>query len=84
MSDNSSPPAGKPLPRSPRAALERERVPLPSRHSRRVRHPIIVVGNAIFTVLVVVSIAVGAGLFLGKQRFEAPGPLPEDKVVNIP
>ena len=84
MSDNSSPPAGKPLPRSPRAALEPERVPLPSRHSRRVRHPIIVVGNAIFTVLVVVSIAVGAGLFLGKQRFEAPGPLPEDKVVNIP
>ncbi|MGA8918647.1 MAG: endolytic transglycosylase MltG [Pseudolabrys sp.] len=83
MSDNSSPPAGKP-PRSPRAALEPERVPLPSRHSRRVRHPIIVVGNAIFTVLVVVSIAVGAGLFLGKQRFEAPGPLPEDKVVNIP
>jgi UPF0755 protein len=84
VSDNSSPPAGKPMPRSPRAALEPERVPLPSRHSRRVRHPIIVVGNAIFTVLVVVSIAVGAGLFLGKQRFEAPGPLPEDKVVNIP
>jgi UPF0755 protein len=43
-----------------------------------------VVGNAIFTVLVVISIAVGAGLFIGKQRFEAPGPLPEDKVVNIP
>jgi len=43
-----------------------------------------VVGNAIFTLLVVVSIAVGAGLFIGKQRFEAPGPLPEDKVVNIP
>jgi len=33
---------------------------------------------------VVISIAVGAGLFIGKQRFEAPGPLPEDKVVNIP
>jgi len=43
-----------------------------------------VVGNAIFTLLVVISIAVGAGLFIGKQRFEAPGPLPEDKVVNIP
>ena len=77
--------AGKPpLPRSPRAALEPERVPLPSRHLRRVRHPIVVVGNAIFTLLVVVSIAIGAGLFIGKQRFEAPGPLAEDKVVNIP
>ena len=42
------------------------------------------VGNAIFTLLVVISIAVGAGLFIGKQRFEASGPLPEDKVVNIP
>jgi UPF0755 protein len=83
--DSSGPSTGKaPSPRSPRAALEPERVPLPIRRSRRARHPIIVVGNAIFTLLVVISIAVGAGLFIGKQRFEAPGPLPEDKVVNIP
>jgi len=83
VSDNSGSRAGKP-PRSPRAALEPERVPLPSRHSRRVRHPIIVIGNAIFTILVVIAIAVGAVLFIGKQRFEAAGPLSEDKVVNIP
>lgn len=83
--NNSGPSAGKPpLPRSPRAALEPERVPVPARHSRRARHPVIVIGNAIFTLLVVTAIAVGAGLFIGKQRFEAPGPLPEDKVVNIP
>ena len=73
-----------PLPRSPRAALEPERVPPPRRHSRRVRHPIVVIGNAIFTALIVISIAVGIGLFIGKQRFEAPGPLAEDKLVNIP
>jgi UPF0755 protein len=85
VNDSSNPPAGKSrLPRSPRAALEPEKVPLPRRHSRRVRHPLIVVGNAIFTVLVVVSIAVGAGLFLGKERFEALGPLSDDKIVNIP
>jgi UPF0755 protein len=72
------------MPRSPRAALEPERVPAPRRHSRRVRHPIVVVGNAIFTALIVVAIAVGAGLFIGKQRFEVPGPLAEDKLVNIP
>ena len=77
--------AAKPsLPRSPRAALEPERIPVPKRHSRRVRHPIVVIGNAIFTALIVVSIAVGAALFIGRQRFEAPGPLPEDKLVNIP
>ena len=82
--DNNGSASSSPVPRSPRAALEPERVPMPTRRSRRVRHPIVVVGNAIFTLLVVVSIAVGAALYIGKQRFEAPGPLAEDKVVNIP
>ena len=82
---NAPPAAGKPpVPRSPRAALEPERVPVPNRRSQRVRHPLVVIGNAVFTLLVVVSIAVGAALFFGKQRFEAPGPLAADKVVNIP
>ena len=56
---------------------------MPSRRSSRARHPVIVVGNAIFTVLIVISVAVGAALFFGKQRFDAPGPLADDKVVNI-
>jgi peptidoglycan lytic transglycosylase G len=72
------------VPRSPRAALEPERVPMPSRRPSRARHPVVVVGNAIFTVLIVISIAVGAALYFGKQRFDAEGPLAEDKVVNIP
>jgi len=77
------PPSGKLL-RSPRAALEPERVPAPKRRSKRVRHPLVIVGNAIFTVLIVVSVAVGGALYVGKQRFEVPGPLSDDKVVNIP
>ncbi len=82
--DGASSSAKPPLPRSPRAALEPERVPLPSRHSKRARHPVVVVGNAIFTLLIVLSIAAAAVLFIGRQRFEAPGPLAEDKMVNIP
>jgi UPF0755 protein len=79
------PPISKPhAPRSPRAALEPERVPLPSRRSRRVRHPVVIVGNAFFTTLVVLAIGIGAVLFIGKQRYDAPGPLAKDKVVNIP
>jgi peptidoglycan lytic transglycosylase G len=79
------PPSDKPtILRSPRAALEPETVPMPKRRSKRVRHPLVIAGNAVFTVLVVVSLAVGAALYVGKQRFAAPGPLPEDKVVNIP
>ena len=79
------PPAGAPKPpRSPRAALEPERVPLPNRRSQRVRHPLVIAGNAVFTVLVLISVVVGGALYVGRQRFETPGPLTADKVVNIP
>ncbi len=79
------PPASAPKPpRSPRAALEPERVPLPNRRSQRVRHPLVIAGNAIFTVLVLISVVVGGTLYVGRQRFETPGPLAADKVVNIP
>ncbi len=79
------PPANAPKPpRSPRAALEPERVPLPNRRSQRVRHPLVIAGNAIFTVLILISVVVGGALYVGRQRFETPGPLTADKVVNIP
>jgi UPF0755 protein len=72
-------------PRSPRVALEPERVPPPSkRRSKRVRNPWVIAGNAVFTLLVLIAVVVGGGLFLGKQRFDAPGPLAQDKVVNVP
>ncbi len=78
-----NPPPTK-APRSPRVALEPERVPPPMRRSKRVRHPLVIVGNAIFTLLVLIVVVTGAGLYYGKQIFEAPGPLAADKIVNIP
>jgi UPF0755 protein len=78
-------PPVKPLtPRSPRAALEPQRVPLPKRHSKRVRHPVVIAGNAVFTALILFVIAAGVALFIGKQRFDAPGPLAAAKVVEVP
>ena len=71
-------------PRSPRAALEPDHVPAPSRHSRRARNPLVIVGNAVFTALVLVLIIAGAAVVFGKSQFEAPGPLQEDKIVTIP
>jgi UPF0755 protein len=70
-------------PRSPRAALTPQRVPMPVR-SRRVRHPLVIVGNAVFTLLVLIAVVLGGAIYFGKQRFDAPGPLAENKVVNIP
>ena len=71
-------------PRSPRAALEPERVAVPTRRSKRARHPLVIIGNAIFTLILLVALGLGSLVFWGKQRFEAPGPLAENKIVNIP
>lgn len=79
-----STPSSRPL-LSPRAAIQPERMaPPPATRSRRVRHPIVIVGNAIFTLILLTAIAIGALLVVGKQRFDEPGPLTEEKIVNIP
>ncbi len=71
-------------PRSPRAALEPEHVPPPPRRSARARNPFVVFGNAVFTIILVLIVGIGAIYVYGKQKIEAPGPLQEDKIVNIP
>jgi UPF0755 protein len=77
--------ASRIAPRSARAAVEPERIPQPSqRRSRRARHPVVVVGNAILTILILVAVLGAMALAVGKQRFEAPGPLDRERVVNIP
>jgi len=70
-------------PRSPRAALEPEQVEVPTRRSKRARNPFVIIGNAVFTFVVLVMIAGGVAYAVGKHRFETPGPLEADKVVNI-
>jgi UPF0755 protein len=71
-------------PRSPRAALEPEHVPMPTPPSKRARHPLVIIGNLIFTFIVLVAISVGVVVMIGKQRFDVPGPLQREKIVNIP
>jgi UPF0755 protein len=71
-------------PRSPRAALEPEQLPPPPKRSERARNPFVVVGNAIITLLLFLMIGAGAVYYYGKQVLEAPGPLTEEKIVNIP
>src|SRR6202166_2725282 len=71
-------------PRSPRAALEPEQVPPPPKRSERARNPFVIVGNAIITIILVLMIGGGGAYIYGKQKIEAPGPLQEDKIVNIP
>jgi UPF0755 protein len=70
--------------RSPRAALEPENVPEPKRPSRRARHPLVMIGNAIFSIILVLAIGAAVAYQYGKHRIEAQGPLDRDKIVNIP
>ncbi len=57
---------------------------MPTKWSKSARHPLVIAGNAVFTILILLAIIVGVGFAVGKHRFDAPGPLTEDKVVNIP
>ena len=71
-------------PRSARAAIEPDRMPAPKKRSKRTRHPVVIVGNLLLTLLFLVTIGAGVGFVIGKQRFETPGPLAADKIVNVP
>src|SRR6266567_268499 len=70
--------------RSPRAALEPENVPEPKRPSRRARHPLVMIGNAIFSIILILAIGAAVAYQYGKHRIETAGPLDRDKIVNIP
>ncbi len=65
--------------------MQPEGVPLPTRRpSRRTRNPFVIAGNALLTLIFLIALAGGTAFVLGKQHFDTPGPLTEDKVVNIP
>ena len=49
-----------------------------------LHHAIVVAGNALFTIILLLGLVAGGAAVFGKQRFEQPGPLAQDKLVNIP
>ena len=59
-------------------------MPEPKRPSRRARHPLIIAGNAIFSIILILAVAGGIAWSYGKHKFETPGPLDREKIVNIP
>src|SRR5262245_8729056 len=69
--------------RSPRAALQPERVAAPTRRSDQARHPLVVAGHAVIMFFVVVFIVIGGGVWIIHNQLKTPGPLQEDKIVNV-
>jgi UPF0755 protein len=68
-------------PRSPRQALVPDQLPPPP--SRRARHPLVMIGNAIFTGLLLLIFAGGSTLYLGRHKLTAPGPLDRERTIVI-
>jgi len=75
--------AGRLAPKSPSEALQPEPVPPPPLRSRAVRHPLVVFLNFVLTVIIVMGVAGGAGLFFGKMQFERPGNLEQARPIAI-
>ena len=72
------------VPRSPRTAIEPDTVDLPTRRSAGARHPLVVIGNAIISIFVLLAVVAGVVLLSASSASRQPGPLPQDRVVNIP
>ena len=60
-------------PKSPRAALEPERVAMPTRRSKRAKHPIVIIGNAIFTIILLLTLASAAWCSGANRNSMPPG-----------
>jgi UPF0755 protein len=71
-------------PRSPRNALEPEKVLMPMRDFNRTRNPFFVAGKVLFTLVLLLALAGGVAFVVGKQQFELAGPLAQEKIVVIP
>lgn len=71
-------------PKSPKEALQPEVLPAPPVRSRKVRNPFVIALNGLMTLVVLAVLVAGAALYFGKQAFDAPGPLKEERTVLIP
>ncbi|WP_051356567.1 endolytic transglycosylase MltG [Azorhizobium doebereinerae] len=58
--------------------------PKPKRRKRGQNHPAVVIGSAIFTLLLFVGVGGGLAAWYGRQAFEGPGPLAAEKNVVVP
>jgi UPF0755 protein len=70
-------------PKSPREAIQPARALEPPPRSRHVRNPLVILINMVLTLAVMSVVALSAGLYFGKQKFEATGPLQQDDTVLI-
>jgi UPF0755 protein len=86
LNDPAPPPSGRRWsPRGAREALQPVKAPEPPEPPNRRRSGgFLGKLSALFTLLVFVAIVGGFGIIYGQSQVNAPGPLPQDKIVFIP
>ena len=72
-----------PAPRSPEEVLQPREVPPPPKRSRQARNRFVVFLNFCMSLMVFGFLALGAGFYFGKLRFEETGPLQRAKTIVI-
>ncbi len=70
-------------PKSPREAIQPERVPEPPPRSRHARNPVVVFLNFMLTFAVLCAMGIGGLLYWGKVTFDSAGPLREETAVVV-
>ncbi|WP_293867660.1 endolytic transglycosylase MltG [uncultured Alsobacter sp.] len=73
---------GRIVPRSPTEAIQPVAAPPPPPVERR-RRPVINFISGFLSLVMVLALVAGGGLFVGKVQYFAPGPLGRDKVVTV-
>jgi UPF0755 protein len=66
-----------------KAAAAKKAKPQAIRPSKRARHPLVVIGSALMTLVLVAGIALLAAISYGETALRKPGPLAAEKVVNL-
>lgn len=56
---------------------------VPETPSDRAKRPLVVIGDGVFTLLLLLALGVGSIAYFGQHAFSKAGPLASDKVVNI-
>lgn len=74
---------GRASPKSPVEALQPEQVPPPPQRSRAVRHPAVIFLNSVLTIVVLVVLAVGGGIYMIRSQFNQEGPLSQERAVVV-
>ena len=74
---------GRFVPKSPTEAIQPVAPPPPPPVIERRRRPVVNMLSGLLSLIMVLAILAGAGLFLGKTQFYAPGPLASDKIVVV-